>query len=240
MKIKNAVCYSLQLKDEGPLAYIRLIGPLSQSGINIVNGIQNNQIALNRIPEGDLVIIQREFTRKFDHYKRIIEFSHKEGKPVVYDLDDFLLYLPENHPDRQNSVFGPSLLPMLQSLMEADLVSVSTSKLREVLVNFNDNVVVLPNFFDDDLWRFTPPVLKISSREMITIGYMGTNSHIPDLGYITPILLDLIKRYPQRLIFHFWGVQPPTELGSLPQVKWTPWYSNSYKDFAKFFSNTIC
>ena len=63
MKIKNAVCYSFYLNDEGLLAYIRLIGPLRQSGINIVNGIENNQIIINRVSEGDVVIIQREFPK---------------------------------------------------------------------------------------------------------------------------------------------------------------------------------
>jgi hypothetical protein len=63
MKIKNAVCYSFYLNDEGLLAYIRLIGPLRRSGINIVNGIENNQIIMNRVSEGDVVIIQREFPK---------------------------------------------------------------------------------------------------------------------------------------------------------------------------------
>jgi len=235
MKIKNAVCYSFDLNHEGALAYVRLIGPLRQSGINIVNGIENNQIIVNSVLDGDIVIIQREFPKKIDDYNNIIKLARKEGKPVVFDLDDPLFYLPENHQDRQTAIFGSSFLPMFQALMEADLVSVSTPKLRDVLAQYNNNVVVLPNYFDDNLWRLTPPVRKNSSREMLTIGYMGTSTHKPDLGYITPALLDLIKRYPQKLRFHFWGVQPPAELESLPQVKFTPWYSSSYKDFTGFF-----
>ena len=235
MKIKNAVCYSFDLNDEGALAYVRIIGPLRQSGINIVNGIENDQININLVSEGDVVIIQREFPKQFDNYKKIIELARKEGKPVIFDLDDLLLCLPDNHQDRQSAKFAPSLLPMFQALMEADVVSVSTPKLREVLAKYNDNVVVLPNYFDDNLWRLTPPALKDSSSEMLTIGYMGTSTHKPDLEYITPVLLDLIKCYPENLHFHFWGVQPPAQLESLPQVEWTPWYSDSYKDFTEFF-----
>ena len=235
MKIKNVVCYSFYLNDESPLAYLRLIGPLRRSEINVIYGIENNQVIINRVYEGDLVVIQREFPKEFDSYEKILEIAHKEGKPVIFDLDDLLLYLPENHPDRQSTVFGPSLLPMFQALMEADLVSVSTQKLRDVLAGYNDKVVVLPNYFDDNLWRLTPPILKNSPAEILTIGFMGTYSHKPDLGYITPVLLDLINRYPQKLRFHFYGAQPPASVGSLPQVRWTPWYSNSYKDFAEFF-----
>jgi glycosyltransferase involved in cell wall biosynthesis len=235
MKIKSAVCYSLYLNDEALLAYVRLIGPLRRSGINIINGIENDQININRVSEGDIVIIQREFPKQFDNYKKIIELARKEGKPVVFDLDDPLFYLPENHPDRQSALCTASLLPMFQALMEADIVSVSTPKLREVLAKYNDNVVVLPNYFDDDLWRLNPPVLKNSSSEMLTIGYMGSYPHKPDLEYIAPVLLDLIKRYPEKLRFYFWGVQPPAQLEFLPQVEWTPWDSKSYKDFAEFF-----
>ena len=235
MKIKNAVCYSFDLKDEGALAYLRLIGPIRQSGINIINGIENNQIIINRVSEGDVVIIQREFPKQFDNYKKIIELARKEGKPVVFDLDDPLFYLPENHPDRQSALCTASLLPMFQALMEADIVSVSTPKLRDVLAKYNDNVVVLPNYFDDSLWRLAPPVLKNSSNELLTIGYMGSYPHKPDLEYIAPVLLDLSKRYPEKLSFHFWGVQPPAQLEYLPHVKYVPWYPSSYKDFAEFF-----
>ena len=38
MNIKNVVCYSFELFSQNSLAYLRLIGPLQQSGINIING----------------------------------------------------------------------------------------------------------------------------------------------------------------------------------------------------------
>jgi len=234
MKIKNAVCYSFSLYGEDPMAHLRLIGPLRQSGINIVNGIENGQIVVGRISEADIIIIQRELPKKFDDYKKIVEFARKEGKPVVFDLDDLLLYLPESHPDRQSAVFGPSLLPMFQALMEADLVTVATPRLQSVLASYNNNVVVLPNYFDDTIWQLRPPVLK-SKDEILTIGYMGGNSHRPDIEYVMPVLLDLIKRYPHKIRFHFWGMQPPAEMLSYPQVKWTPHYPYSYKDFSAFF-----
>jgi GT2 family glycosyltransferase/glycosyltransferase involved in cell wall biosynthesis len=235
MRIKNAVCYSFSLTGEDPMAHLRLIGPLRQSGINIINGIENDQIIINRVSEGDMVIIQREFPKNFESYEQIIEIARKEEKPVVYDLDDLLLYLPENHPDRQSAYYSSSLLPMFQALMEADLVSVSTPKLRDFVINYNANVAVLPNYFDDHLWQLKPPVLKTSEHEPLTIGYMGGNSHTPDIEYITPVLLDLIKRYPKKIRFQFWGLQPPDEVGSFIQVQWSPVPSYRYKDFATFF-----
>ena len=233
MKIKNVVCYSFSLIDENPMAHLRLIGPLRHSGINIVNGIENNQITINSVSEGDVVIIQREFPKKFDRYEKIIEIARKEKKLVVFDLDDLLLCLPENHPDRQ--YYSSSLLPMFQALMEADLVSVSTPKLRNFVINYNAKVAILPNYLDDNLWQLKPPIIKPSVNEPLTIGYMGGNSHKPDLDYITPVILDLIKRYPKKIRFQFWGVQPPDVVGLLTQVHWSPAPSYRYKDFATYF-----
>ena len=233
MKIRNAVCYSFSLNGKDPMAHLRLIGPLGQSGINIIKGLENDQMIINRIAEGDMVIIQREIPGKFDDYQKIMEYAHKEGKPVVFDLDDLLLSLPENHPDRKSTVFGPSLLPMVQALMEVDLITVATKKLKSVLNKCN-NVIVLPNYFDDTIWQLRSPVLKAKS-EMLTIGYMGGNSHKPDIEYVMPVLLGLLKRYPNRIRFHFWGTQPPAEILSHPQVEWTPHFPFSYKDFSAFF-----
>jgi len=235
MKIKNAVCYSFFLNDEGSLAHLRLIGPLGQSGINIINGIENDQIIIDRVLEGDIVIIQRNFPREFNDYEKIMEIAHKEKKPVVFDLDDLLFCLPENHLERQSTVYATSLLPMYQLLLEADFVSVATPKLRDTIINYNDNVVVLPNYFDDNLWRLKPPVLKRLEHEVLTIGYMGGNSHIPDIDYITPVILDLIIRYPRKIRFHFFGMQPPIKVASLTQAQWSPAPTYRYKDFATIF-----
>jgi glycosyltransferase involved in cell wall biosynthesis len=64
---------------------------------------------------------------------------------------------------------------------------------------------------------------------------MGGNSHVPDLEYISPVLLGLMERYPQRIRFHFFGAKPPEQMAALVQVKWTPFMACSYKDFAAFF-----
>jgi processive 1,2-diacylglycerol beta-glucosyltransferase len=239
VKISNVVCYSFALSGEHSLAYLRLIGPLRLLGINIINGIENNQININRVSEGDIIIIQRDFPKRFDVYNEIIKIAHKEGKPVVFELDDLLFYLPESHPDRQNSEGGDSLLPMFQALMEADLVCVPTTKLRDFGVKYNNNVAVLPNYFDDSLWHFKPPALKTSENDTLIIGYMGGNSHKPDLEYITPVLQDIIKQYPQKICLHFFGAKPPDELTYLTQVKWIPANFYSYKEFSAFFQDQM-
>lgn len=235
MEIRSAVCYSLSLPDQEPMAYIRLVAPFRQTRIRLISGIQNGEIVSDLVHEGDVVIVQREFPKQFGAYQKVVETARQAGKPLIFEIDDLLFFFPEEHPDRLECSFASALLPMLQALLEADLVIVSTPALRSVLVEYNENVIVLPNYLDDSLWSLRPPTLKDSSHGALTIGYMGTYSHKPDLEYVAPALMRLIEQYPQRVRFHIWGPQPPASLRSLPQVEWTPFISRSYEKFAAYF-----
>ncbi len=241
MKIQSAVVYSFSLHAQGadPMGHLRLGAPLRQAGINIVYGVENGEIFPERVSQGDVVILQREFPKNFDQYQEIVATARQQGKPVILDLDDLLFFLPENHPDRVARYYAPSLLPTFQALAEADLVTVPTPFLQKTLSAYNENIVVLPNYFDDSLWRLKPSASKDLSRETVTIGYMGTGTHRPDLDYVTPALLDLIERYPDKIRFHFWGIQPPAEMLSLPQVEWTLPQTFSYPEFAAFFQTQL-
>ena len=235
MKIGKAVCYSFHSEKAESLAQLRLIGPLQQAGIGIINGIEGDRVFVDRVSEADIVIIQRDFPRKFADYRKIVEKSREERKPVVFDLDDLLFCLPKDHPGRQAQYYAKSLVPMFEALVEADLVTVSTPKLGEVLGKYNDNVAVLPNYFDDNLWQFRTPGQNQSTPGRITIGYMGGFPHKPDLECIAPVMRELIERYPDRIRFQFWGIEPPEEVRAYAQVAYTLAYSDSYKDFAAYF-----
>ncbi|HVO76309.1 MAG TPA: glycosyltransferase, partial [Ignavibacteriaceae bacterium] len=157
-------------------------------------------------------------------------------KPVVYDLDDLLLDLPLIHPDRQSAFYASSLLPILHALMVADHVIVSTKKLRESLLQYNKNIQVLPNFFADSIWSLRSPIRR-SNGGRLTVGYMGGDSHKPDLELIAPVLLHLSKKYQEQIQFHFYGARPPEILTELPQVRWTPVKTYTYDEFAADFQS---
>lgn len=218
------------------MAYIRLIAPFRQAGICLIDGMENGRAFPDRAAEGDVIIIQRQFPQRFNEYQEIIKIAKSERKPVVFDLDDLLFFLPPDHPDRLTHSFTPALLPMLQALLEADVVIVSTPRLREVLLPFNENIAVLPNYFDDTLWCLKSPLSEErSQQDALIIGYMGTNSHKPDLEYIAPVLLRLLERYSPKLSLSFWGTPPPASLASHPQVQWAPVGIRSYPEFVKWF-----
>jgi len=233
MRIRSVTAYSFSLGGD-PMGHLRLLGPLNQAGIKIIEGVRENQLLPARAADGDLIILQREIPTQFDKYQQIIEIARKNDKPVVLDLDDLLIQLPDTHPDKKSAVFAPALLPLSQALMEVDLVTVATPKLKQVLSEYSSNIAVLQNYFDDNLWRMRTPVIK-PKDEILTIGYMGGNSHFPDLVGVLPVLLDILERYPDKIQFCFWGTKPPDELFFHPRVEWIPHVSASYREFAEFF-----
>ena len=233
-QIKN-IAYFFHSSPEDTLAYHRVIGPAQHLGLNVIRGFNDGEINVESVSEGDIVVLQRDFPRFFDDYERIITLTRKEKKPVVLDLDDLLLELPEEHPDRQGLDYTEALLPILQTLIEVDMVTVTTAPLKEQIYKYNRNVRVLPNFLNDALWTLRKPTISFDQDQPITIGYMGGNSHASDLRMIIPVVLELIKRYPSRLQFHFLGIAPPAEIASLSQVKYFSLKNYDYPKFAATF-----
>jgi GT2 family glycosyltransferase len=236
MTIKRAACYSFSLNNQDPLAHLRLIGPFGHAGINIINGIESGQIMVSRVSEADVVVIQRNFPKELESFRKIVQLAHKKHKPVIFDMDDLLVELPEYHPERRDPFYASSVLPIFEALLSCDLITVSTERLKEYVLHYNDNVVVLPNYFDAKVWKLNPPGRSPKDPSgRLTIGYMGGGSHKPDLDSLTFVFLELIKKYPTRIQFHFWGINPPPEIASYPQVKSTLETTYKYKEFAAFF-----
>ena len=220
---------------EDACAYLRLLSPAKLLGIKVIKGRVNNQITYpERARKGDLVFIQRDFPRDLPAYEQVMELARQQHKPVVFDIDDLLFFLPENHPERISHHYTEALLPMLEALTEADLVSVTTPTLKNYLEPFNKNIFVVPNYFDDSIWNLKKPVLN-NNNEPIIIGYMGGESHQPDIEFITPALEEILKKYPQNLRLVFWGIKPSKKLTAYSQVQWLPAHSYNYPAFAQYF-----
>ena len=231
--IKTVTFYS-HSKDNDALGYLRLLGPARRLGIEVIEGMEDDQIFVERAFEGDVIVLQRDFPSHLTEYEKILSIAHKEGKPVILDLDDLLLELPQNHPERKSHYYAQALLPILRAIMEADLVTVATPRLRDYVLPINKNVVVLPNYLNDDLWELRKPSVS-AEEEPLIIGYMGGLSHQPDLDMVTPALLHINSQYPGKLQFNFWGIRPPAELAAVSQVRWYHPDTRRYPDFAAYF-----
>lgn len=222
-------------------SHLRIIGPTyhADSGVRALEGVRWEQPPTLFTPdEADVVLIQRDFPRHEDLYAEVIEWARSTGRPVLYELDDLLVELPEEHPERY--YYDDSRAAMLTAMKDADGVIVSTQPLAEYARRYNQNVWVLPNYLDERIWsvKTHSPVKKTNT---VVIGYMGgvTKTHIPDLELVLPVLVRLLKRYKGKLKLRFWGMIHP-DLQNNPLVEYQSEKFPNYLEFARYFSSQYC
>ncbi len=221
--------------------HLRAVGPASHmgSGIQVLEGMHwEPKPSLNLPDDAQVALIQRDFPRYEAYYQQVITWADATGKPILYELDDLLTELPDEHPEKDYyAAFRPL---MLDAMRRADGVIVSTLALAEYARAYKSNTWVLPNYLDDRIWRVQPRS-RSGKQASLVIGYMGglTKTHLPDLELVTPILSRLLLRYGNRLRLRFWGVCPP-ELEGLPNVEFPAEKFPDYLQFASFFSRQDC
>jgi glycosyltransferase involved in cell wall biosynthesis len=217
---------------------VRLLGPAKQAGLEVIFGNHGPDVQPQKVAEGDVVVIQRDFPRFTAAYAEIITEAHAQAKPVIYETDDLLLALPSEHSSRRD--ISDVLLPILWAIVEADLVTTSTAFLRDYLKPFNANVQILPNLLNDQLWSLREISQDSQAGGPVCIGYMGGQSHLPDLIAVQPALESILDAYPGRVRFKFWGVRPPDEIIQRPEVEWIPLDLRDYAGFARYFCQQTC
>ena len=214
------------------MAVLRLTAPCEHAGIKLIQGNQGDRIKIDLVSQADVVVIQRDFPRFYQQTRQIIRRAHEQKIPVLYEADDLLLETPEIHANYEH--YQGALLTILQTVIEVDAVTVSTSSLQEYFKRLNPNTWVLPNCLVDSLWPFPPE--PPGDDLPVVIGYMGGETHRLDLEMITPALKSLEQSYGARLTFRFWGGRPPDELLNSPRTEWIAYNNDHYAQFADFFA----
>lgn len=197
------------------------LGGLQRAGIEWRQAhIKEERIQLDNT---DLILMHRPNSTSA---LRVLQEARERSIPVVVDVDDLFLAeeLPPSAPFTQvwsadfkrreaeaqaragligwDAVEQAEESQVMQRfhacLRAADLVTVSTPQLAEVYAQFNDNVQVLPNAFDDSnpLWNISRPV-----RSTVSIGFAGTDHHLDNLELLRGALEPVLRSTPQaRLV----------------------------------------
>ncbi len=224
--VSSVVVYTTLTRDH-PVMVVRLRGPLEHAGLALLIGKDARDVS-----KADLVVIQRDFPRHVSAYREVMERAHALNKPVLYEIDDLLWNMPEDHPSRRAHLYTDALAPMLLAAMEADGITVSTANLREQVCSLNPNVWVLPNYLNDRCWSFRPPS---PAQVPLVVGYIGSIAgHEHDLEMILPPLERAVQRYGQTLKLRFWGARPPAALLKYGNVSYVPLAIEHYARFASY------
>ena len=220
------------------MVVLRITGPAEMAGIQVIKGNHGSMVSPEAVAEADLVVIQRDFPRFWEEYKQVISLARESGRPVVYELDDLLVEIPENHSHSGDYV--GEMLTMLYAIIDADVVTASSPYLVNYLSDLNPNSRLVNNFLNDSLWVMKDPQ-PVTARDLgVTIGYMGGQTHQADLEGIASALLNVYKKYPDQVNYKFWGVQPPADLLNLPTTEWVAINQEGYAQFASFYAQQDC
>ncbi len=92
---------------------------------------------------------------------------------------------------------------VIDELRNAALVTVSTEHLKELYSKWNDNIMVLPNGVDFEIW----PDNNRKDDGLIRLGLFGSNTHFKDWGEIAETLKRILGEFPNvRLCYNSWFV----------------------------------
>ncbi len=112
------------------------------------------------------------------------------GTREVKHGDKWLWKHGENIDIYENREYAKSLESLL---MRADIVTVTTDRLKETYSRFNKNVIVVPNSIDEKDWV----VPNFKKHKEFRIGWTGGLSHYSDWYEIKYDIERLAKEYPE-------------------------------------------
>lgn len=211
-------------------ALLRVLAPAREAGVELAWAARsdgtNYAISEDVVAGCDLILVQRAFPQP--ETWPLIERLLAANIPVVYELDDLLLDLPDAHPLKSRFALCE---PYVRKLLgRADLVTVSTSALAAACAPLAKRVEVLPNALPEALWRRRPPARRVRGAP-VRLGFAGTASHQADLELIEPALEEIAGKFKEKVELILYGCSTPG-LRALPQARTLP-FAEDYEAYCR-------
>lgn len=162
----------------------------------------------------DVVLVERGWRADttLEAAEQLVSGIRALGAKLIYTLDDNLLDLHSCQPWHEFSTDTKRNIVRF-FLRQADGVVVSTEPLRQRLSQLNQSIHVVPNALDERLFLPDSGEAPVAGRsvsseqgEVVTIGYMGTHSHLQDLMMIMEPLRAVLRDCAGKVEFQLVGV----------------------------------
>ena len=193
--------------------------------------IENNSFDM------DTIIIQRDVLDS-NFSKKLIEYCKLFGIKIIYEIDDDLLNIDSSHPEYEYYLKSGEIIKFI--LKNSDYVTVSTRKLKNKLIKYNNTIEILPNTLVD-LWNDDEVFLnKADNFNTIKIGYMGTITHENDI--------KIIENSMKKVKDYFYKKNIPVEFvligGTQKKLDYVtqidiPKNKTKYPDFIKWLKDIV-
>ena len=192
-----------------PCAFIRLLLPLDHpvigDGIDVTLATPAEALTLR----ADILATQRHAIADIATADAIAGHCRDHTMALLFDLDDDLLNIPEDHPEA--AILQPRGKIVGRMLRHADSVWVSTPGLKLALAPVRRDALVVPNGLDERLWVLPRP----GGQNPVRILCLGTLTHDADFDIMAPALDRLHLEFGEAIRIDLIGF---TNRGTLP-----PW-----------------
>jgi GT2 family glycosyltransferase/glycosyltransferase involved in cell wall biosynthesis len=195
-------------------AYVRLLRPyLSQ---HLMRDWKMTVLTDESLPvpgSAEIAVLQRDVKGLplNDLMTWVADWREAGGK-VIWEVDDDLFDAEALFQRHVRSDLNALVKKVTWLCTEADAVTVSTRPLLEKVSKLNNNVVLVPNFLDESLWRLPAPrdhsvqPFGRTPSNQVRIGYIGTPSHTEDMTIVEKVMVDLKAEYGDRILVEVIGV----------------------------------
>lgn len=150
----------------------------------------------------DVVFMQRPYQGVA---VKMAQYCREINLPLWIDFDDYLLEIPKDNKSHQLFSVPEIQKNIVSTIQLANVVTVSTQKLKESFSELNNNIHVIPNAFNDKL--FTYRVSKIKTNK--TVMWRGSDTHNIDMFYYGDQIYKCQEKYKDWNFMYF---------------GWNPWF----------------
>lgn len=179
--------------------------------------------------EYELFIFQRTTTP--DSLNLLRSLTNTHNYPVIYDMDDNVVQIPEDNPVLDLYLKMPHIAWFqMQSMRFADALTTTVEHLREVYKFLQPRSYVLPNCVDNEEWKGVP---RMSWGDKVVLGWQGSPTHKASLELLSGVLPLILAKYPQIFII-FMGMEPPFPL---ERNRYTVFGGSEYYNFQSVVSS---
>lgn len=253
----------------GGIGWYRIINPLGKLENTTIEGQytfgsdKRVEIAKEIGEKGQVMVVK--YVDSFQAANHLLTIRDFLGIKLLVDIDDNVLEVHPHNYAYKDTAPGTEAYKVFKYLFrEADGLICSTQPLKEYFLKYNQNIWVIPNAIDEDIWNVkrekvikeakndgTPVgmyetveitdgktvelIKRIAEKnKKVKIGWVNGPTHEQDVPALLPALKEILKKYPQVEFTHIGWKSP--EFDRLKGKQKMVFGTNGYKDFPKFLA----
>ncbi len=213
------------------IGIIRPLIALRRKGIVSIRLVKNSTLKSKDIYWCDVAV----FCRSQDEcsYKSFLKLK-KNNKKVIYDIDDNFFELPLDLPLSYYHRDSKAIFILKQFLRFSDVVTTYSQIMYDRAKQYNENVVLLNCYFDDEIIKDVHQNIK---SDKLKIAYATNRSSDSNLETNLEIALAKIaQEFSDKVEIHFWK-EPFSSLAGMNNVIRNMVEPNYERFLQKFYSN---